>query len=81
MLVALADSHARFSLPLDALASLIDGVEADVRGTSYESFEELVVYCRQVAGSIGRLSLAIFGSRRRATASPMAQMISAWRCS
>ena len=72
VLIALRDSHAQFSLPLDALGSLIDGVEADVRGTSYESFEELVVYCRQVAGSIGRLSLAIFGTRDWAKASPMA---------
>ena len=36
-----------------------------MRGTTYESFEELVVYCRHVAGSIGRLCLAIFGSRSR----------------
>ena len=62
VLVALRDSDARFSLPWDALHSLIDGVEADVHGTTYDSFEELVVYCRQVAGSIGRLSLAIFGT-------------------
>lgn len=57
---AVADAHERFDLPLDALAQLIDGVELDVRGTRYETFDELVVYCRDVAGSIGRLSLAIF---------------------
>jgi phytoene synthase len=62
VMLALRDAHERFSLPLDALHSLLDGVEADARGTSYDSFAELVVYCRQVAGSIGRLSLAIFGS-------------------
>ena len=61
VVVALADAQPRFELPLDALASLIDGVELDVRGTRYETFEELVVYCRHVAGSIGRLCLAIFG--------------------
>jgi 15-cis-phytoene synthase len=32
-----------------------------VSGTTYETFDELVVYCRHVAGSIGRLCLAIFG--------------------
>ena len=57
---AIADAHERFALPLDALQQLIDGVELDVRGTRYETFDELVVYCRDVAGSIGRLSLAIF---------------------
>lgn len=58
--VALADARERFGLPLEALDLLIDGVELDVRGTSYETFDDLVVYCRDVAGSIGRLCLAIF---------------------
>ena len=38
----------------------------DVTGVTYESFEELVVYCRRVAGAIGRLCLAIFGLREDA---------------
>lgn len=63
VIVALADAHARFSLPLDALAELIDGVRMDVLGMSYESFDELLGYCRHVAGTIGRLCLAIFGAR------------------
>ena len=58
--VALAHAQVRYDLPLDALELLIDGVEMDVRGTHYETFDELVVYCRDVAGSIGRLCLAIF---------------------
>ncbi len=58
--VALADARTRFDLPLEALELLVDGVELDVRGTRYETFEDLVVYCRDVAGSIGRLCLAIF---------------------
>lgn len=60
--IALADARQHFDLPLEALELLIDGVELDVRGTQYETFEELVVYCRDVAGSIGRLCLAIFSS-------------------
>ena len=39
----------------------------DVDGHHYESFDDLVVYCRRVAGGIGRLCLAIFGC---ATATP-----------
>jgi phytoene synthase len=61
VIVALADAHARFGLPLDALTDLIEGVRMDVEGTSYETFDDLLVYCRRVAGSIGRLCLAIFG--------------------
>jgi phytoene synthase len=62
VIVALADAHARFSLPLEALAELIAGVRMDVIGTQYESFEDLLGYCRHVAGTIGRLCLAIFGA-------------------
>jgi phytoene synthase len=58
--VALAHSRLVYDLPLDALESLIDGVERDVHGTRIETFDELESYCRQVAGSVGRLCLAIF---------------------
>jgi 15-cis-phytoene synthase len=63
VMLALDDTSRRFPLPLDALAELIDGIEMDVRGTTYTTFDELVVYCRRVAGTVGRLSLAIFGYR------------------
>jgi phytoene synthase len=63
VIVALADAHARFSLPIDALEDLIAGVRMDVEETSYERFEDLLGYCRRVAGSIGVLCLAIFGAR------------------
>lgn len=63
VIVALADSQPRFALPIGALQDLIAGVRMDVDGTSYERFDELLVYCRRVAGSIGRLCVAIFGAR------------------
>jgi 15-cis-phytoene synthase len=63
VLIALGDACERFPLPVDALGDLIDGVKMDVEGVQYERFEDLVPYCRRVAGSIGRLCLAIFGAR------------------
>jgi phytoene synthase len=33
-----------------------------VAGARYERFDDLLAYCRYVAGSIGRLSLGVFGS-------------------
>ena len=67
--VALAHARTHFALPIEALELLIDGVELDVRQTPYETFDELVVYCRDVAGSIGRLCLSIFsGPNSRAHA-------------
>jgi 15-cis-phytoene synthase len=62
VLVALADASRRFPIPLKAFGELIEGVEMDVRGTSYPTFDDLAHYCRCVAGSIGRLSLGVFGS-------------------
>jgi phytoene synthase len=63
VMLALADAYARFSLPAGALGELIDGVRMDVEGVDYERFDELVLYCRRVAGAIGRVCLAIFGLR------------------
>ncbi len=62
MMVALADAIGRFDLPAGALDDLVEGVRMDVLGTAYESFEDLLFYCRRVAGSIGRLCVAILGS-------------------
>jgi 15-cis-phytoene synthase len=64
VLVALADTGRNFPVPMPAFGELIDGCVADVRGTTYATFEDLHHYCRCVAGSIGRLSLGIFGTRR-----------------
>ncbi|MFE9042339.1 presqualene diphosphate synthase HpnD [Streptomyces sp. NPDC012421] len=61
--VALADSARRFPIPLEGLDELIDGVLMDVRGATYRTWDELAVYCRCVAGAIGRLSLGVFGTQ------------------
>jgi phytoene synthase len=63
VLVALADADRRFALPPGALGELIEGVRMDVREVRYERFEELELYCRRVAGTIGRVCLAIFAKR------------------
>lgn len=59
--VALSDAARRFPLPLGGLDELIDGVLMDVRGETYETWDDLKAYCRCVAGAIGRLSLGVFG--------------------
>ena len=66
VLLALADVERNFPVPIPAFGELIDGCVADVRGTSYQSFDDLLYYCRCVAGSIGRLSLGIFGTSQDA---------------
>ncbi|WP_446666569.1 presqualene diphosphate synthase HpnD [Flexivirga sp. B27] len=61
VLAAVARTAHRFPVPLEAFEELLDGVEMDLRDTTYETFDDLRVYCRCVAGSIGRLCLSIFG--------------------
>ena len=75
VLMALKDAAGRFDIPLAAFGELIDGCEADVRGTTYRTFDDLLHYCRCVAGSIGRLSLGVFGTADVATAVPLADAL------
>lgn len=60
--VALSHSAETFPIPLGGLDELIDGVLMDVRGETYETWDDLKTYCRRVAGAIGRLSLGLFGT-------------------
>ena len=79
VLIAMNDVARRYPIPLEALHDLIDGCEMDVNGTCYQTFDDLVVYCRKVAGTVGRLSLAIYGCSDpdRAPPSPTTWE---WRC-
>jgi 15-cis-phytoene synthase len=60
--VALADAARRFPIPLTAFDDLVDGCSLDAAGTTFETYDQLVDYCRKVAGSVGRLSLGVFGT-------------------
>ncbi len=62
--IALADSLKTFDVPKAAFVDLIDGCRQDLVKTRYETFEELVEYCRLVAASISDISLSIFGYSR-----------------
>jgi 15-cis-phytoene synthase len=75
VLIALHDAASRFAIPLAAFGELIEGCEADVRGDQYDTFDQLKHYCQCVAGSIGRLSLGVFGSRDPHTAESLADSL------
>lgn len=63
VLVALADTIARFRIPRAHLDALIDGVEMDIAIDRYADFPALKGYCDRVAGAVGLVSLHIFGFR------------------
>jgi phytoene synthase len=61
--LALQPYVAEFNLPRAQFDRLIDGVEMDLVRVRYETFEELVEYCRRVASAVGLVCLEIFGYR------------------
>lgn len=75
VLAAVADAQRRYQLPMECFGEIIDGCMMDVTGTSYETIDDLVKYCRNVAGSVGRLSLAIFGTDQPSVAVPLADSL------
>ena len=51
----------KYSLPVGHFLEIIFGCEMDVRGTVYETWEELRLYCHRVASLVGLVSIEIFG--------------------
>ncbi len=75
VLTALADAARQFPVPIGAFIELVEGCRWDIAGRRYQSFAELVEYCRRVAGTIGRLSLAVYGSSDGPAAEPLADAL------
>jgi phytoene synthase len=61
--IALGDAVQRFRLPRPVFLELLEGVESDLRGERFETFEELRRYCYCVASTVGLLLVRIFGFR------------------
>jgi phytoene synthase len=72
VIIALGDVCRKYPVPISALDELIDGCEMDVRGVTYHTFDDLVGYCRKVAGTVGRLSLSVYGCPDSHAATPLA---------
>ena len=59
---ALLGPVAAFDLPAEEFLAVIDGMEMDVKSAMVApSFEDYTLYCRRVAGAVGRLSIRAFG--------------------
>jgi len=58
---ALAEAIRRFNIPRQPFEDLILGLEMDLTGARYETFEELSLYCYRVASTIGLICIEIFG--------------------
>jgi phytoene synthase len=58
---------ASFDLSRQPFDDLIDGVEMDLHGCRYETFDELITYCRRVASAVGLICVEIFGCKDSAS--------------
>lgn len=64
---ALADNVFRFNIPQRYFEEVIDGVEMDLSRRRYDTFDQLVLYCRRVASAVGLICIEIFGYSNPAT--------------
>lgn len=63
VLVALQGTIARFDLPREPFARLIEANRIDQRRRSFATFDELRHYCEHSANPVGRLVLMLYGHR------------------
>lgn len=65
ILPALVDAMTAFNISPVLLATVVDGVDMDVEGRTYESFDDLAQYCHCVASAVGLACIKIWGCRGR----------------
>jgi len=60
---ALAEAVERFQIPVELFQNLLTAFRSDVTVKRYETYEEVLEYCRNSANPIGRLMLLLFNYR------------------
>ncbi len=60
---ALSETIERFEIPVDLLRNLLHAFRSDVTTNRYQTFEDLLQYCRHSANPVGRLVLLLFNYR------------------
>jgi phytoene synthase len=53
----------RYSIPAHYALELIEGMAMDARGTRYQTFNDLALYCYRVAGTVGLMMSHVMGLR------------------
>lgn len=61
--LALGETVRRLEIPRELLLDLLSAFRQDVDQSRYESWDELLDYCRRSANPVGRLVLIVFGQR------------------
>jgi squalene synthase HpnC len=61
--IALGETVKRLNIPIDPLRDLLIAFKRDVTQNRYETFDDLLSYCKCSANPVGRLVLMVFGYR------------------
>lgn len=64
---ALSSARESFSLPVEQLLEIVDGMQMDLEQARYADFVQLQLYCHRAAGVVGLLAAEIFGQTDRRT--------------
>ncbi|MGC8641014.1 MAG: squalene synthase HpnC, partial [Isosphaeraceae bacterium] len=62
VMIALAETVARYTIPIDPFQALIDAFVQDQSVTEYETFAQLLDYCENSANPVGHLVLHVAGA-------------------
>jgi phytoene synthase len=60
---ALTDAVSAFAIPRTLMDALLEGLEWDVSGRTYETLSDVYAYAARVAGSVGAMMAALMGAR------------------
>jgi phytoene synthase len=60
---ALSDAVLRFGIPRVTLEALLEGLEWDVAGRTFETLSDVYDYAARVAGAVGAMMAALMGAR------------------
>jgi phytoene synthase len=60
---ALADAVAQFAIPRTLMDALLEGLEWDMAGRSYDTLSDVQAYGARVAGAVGGMMAALMGAR------------------
>ncbi|CAI5463595.1 unnamed protein product [Closterium sp. Yama58-4] len=58
---ALSDTIQTFPMSIQPYRDMVDGMRMDLRKSRYRTFDELYVYCYNVAGTVGLMSVPVMG--------------------
>nr|AWF94349.1 phytoene synthase [Acer palmatum] len=68
---ALSDTVANYRVDIQPFRDMIEGMRMDLRKSRYKNFDELYLYCYNVAGTVGLMSVPVMGIAPESKASPV----------